>query len=171
MTNGSVRIQALNLREQGKSFREIAKRLKVSVSTVHGWLKTPEVEQELEAREEKKAESLKQEVIQKGAKIIIHDLLSQLDFSMTKVDKQLHLASVMYIRACKSNNHRRMIDAMNLYMRLESLKISAITKVYDIMSRETQHPTADVKGKTLIIRRPDEGQNEIYNVPDTNRTN
>lgn len=162
MTETSVRIQALNLREQGKSFREIAKKLKVSVSTVHGWLKTPEVEKELDERQKQKAEVLKKEVIEKGAKLIIHDLLAQLNVSMTKIDKQQHLASMMYIRACKQNNSAKMGNAMRLYMTLESLKINAITRVYDIMSRETQHPTADVRGKTIIIRRPDEGQDLVY---------
>lgn len=130
--------EILELRARNTSIRDIAKIVGLSPSKVHRMLAQPEIADTLhEARmrvETAQVESLHYTLAKK--------IISTLSETMEDIDKKKQMA----LDLCnKASSETVKVQAMNLWTRLETLRLSAVKNIYDILSLEASGGTLESK--------------------------
>lgn len=165
MNKASLESKVVDLRRAGKSYGEISRSLGIGKTTVSDILKKTSFSPPKEDGRISKKSNTKMSVPRpqpelkepESAPVVQDDkcsmeiILNHLLESLKGLDNRKLLADIAYIRGCQSGSQRTMFLAMAESRQLEKLRLETLTKIYDIKSQETQHPTRPATGETLQI--------------------
>lgn len=140
--------EILELRIQDKSLREIARLLKISLSRVKRTLDKPEVSQALAQAKKvfEETQAMQQEAkLESLHYILAKKVIRSLSDSVEEIEKKKKLCMSILSQAVTSGNVKEQVSVMNLWARLEKLRLHAVKGTYDILSIEAAEGTLESK--------------------------